>query len=62
MEKIYRVKRFQEFPKRKGNDRVMKEFKNLKQAQLYSISLNEKFSTRFYVEEILLNPNESAKS
>lgn len=62
MEKIYKVKRFAQFPNRHGNDRVMKEFKNLKQAQLYSISLNEKFNTHFYVEEILLNPNESAKS
>jgi len=62
MEKVYRVKRFQVFPKRKGNDRVMKEFKTLKQAQLCSVNLNERFNTRFYVEEITLNPNESAKS
>jgi hypothetical protein len=62
MTKIYRVKRFAQFPNRKGNDRVMKEFGSLKQAQLYSIGLNEKYASRFYVEEISLNPNESAKS
>jgi hypothetical protein len=62
MEKIYKVKRFQQFPHRHGKDRVMKEFKTLKQAQLCAINLNERFNSRFYVEEICLNPNASAKS
>jgi hypothetical protein len=62
METIYLVKRFKNFPKRKANDTVMKRLKSLKQAQLLSISLNEKFNSRFYVEKIDMYPKESATS
>lgn len=50
MKRVYLVKRYSSFPKQiNGKDIVMKTFKNMKQAQEYSIRLNEMYTTRYYV-------------
>ena len=62
MKKLYRVKRFREFPKRQGIDKLMGTFKTRRQAEEYSISLNAQYNSRYYVEDIDIYPNESATS
>jgi len=52
MKKIYLVKRYKEFPKRRGTDRKLGTFRNRKQAEEYAISLNEQYKTRYYVEDV----------
>lgn len=50
MKRIFQVKRYTAFPKQvNGKDIVMKTFKNMKQAQEYSIRFNELYKSRYYV-------------
>ena len=62
MRKLYRVRRFREFPKRQGIDRLKGTFKTRRQAEEYSTSLNAQYNSRYYVEVIEVYPNESAIS
>lgn len=50
MKREYQVKRYTKFPKQvNGKDVVMKTFKNLKQAQEFSIKYNNLYNSRYYV-------------
>jgi len=48
-EKIYLVKRYRRFPNKMFQDKTMKKFDTLMEAQAYSIKLNRESDTRYYV-------------
>jgi len=54
MFKIYRVKKYTQFPKRMATDKVIRTVDNIKAAQIISIEHNKSSDDRFYVEEIQL--------
>ena len=52
-EKIFQVREYDDFPKRKAGDLVIRTFDTLEEAQFESMFLNKKYDTgRFYIQDL----------
>ena len=50
--KMFRIKKYSNFPKQLAKDKVMRTVDSLKAAQVISIELNQALSARYYIETI----------
>jgi hypothetical protein len=50
--KMFRIKKYSNFPKQQAKDKVMRTVDSLKVAQVISIELNQALSARYYIETI----------
>lgn len=48
--RMFRIKKYSEFPKQLAKDKVMRTVDSLKAAQIISIELNTALSSRYYIE------------
>lgn len=50
--KMFRIKKYSNFPKQLAKDKVMRTVDSLKVAQVISIELNQAENARYYIETI----------
>lgn len=53
--RMFRIKKYSEFPKQLAKDKVMRTVDSLKAAQVISIELNQALSARYYIETFETN-------
>lgn len=53
--KMFRIKKYSNFPKQLAKDKVMRTVDSLKVAQVISIELNQAENARYYIETIETN-------